>query len=123
MIVHTGSRKCGCPCSRRAARLEGPLITVTFRSSYHGDRESYYIRTDEIGPTTFYTHSREDNDDIEFSTTTFYTQGEMEEEKGGDFVPQSSVGGRRCVTFERGVGGSAAVDPESPLLTQHRAVR
>ena len=48
---------------------------------------------------------------------------EEEEEEGGDFVPQGSVGGRRSVTFERSVGGSAAVDPESPLLTQHRAVR
>ena len=57
----------------RFPKIEGPIISVCYRgSSYHGDRESYFIRTSDLGPTAFYTRAGEDDANSEF-TAAFYT--------------------------------------------------
>ena len=57
-----------CRCCQTSHKIEGPIISVSYRSSYQGDRESYYIKTDEPLPTTFYTRPGEDDASKEFTT-------------------------------------------------------
>lgn len=105
IIIPVGCSGCQCPCSRRSTKLEGPLITVSYRSSYYGDWESYYIKTDEMGPTTFYARPVEDNDNIEFTFAR-------------NVAPEGQINKPRNVTFksperERQVLGQQPVCPNS----------
>ena len=61
-----------CPCCRVSHKIKGPIISVSYRGSNQGDRESYYFKTSDLGPTTtFYTRPGEDDASKEFTTAFF----------------------------------------------------
>ena len=60
-----------CPCCRTSHKIEGPIISVSYRGSNQRERESYF---NELGSTSaFYTRRGEDDASKEFFTTFFTT--------------------------------------------------
>ena len=63
-----------CPCCRTTHKIRGPIITVSYRGSNRGGRESYFIKTNDLRPSSaFYTRRGEDDASKEFTTTFFTT--------------------------------------------------
>ena len=95
--VHIGVPMCRCPCCKRYPKIEGP-IRVSYRSSYHGNRESYCIRTNDQWPTTFYPRRGEDDASTEFTAAFFKSRTKGESGRLSP-VPESRKNNDQNVTF------------------------
>ena len=62
-----------CPCCRTSHKIEGPIISVSYRGSNQRERESYFIKTNELGSTSAFTTRRGEGDASKEFTTFFTT--------------------------------------------------
>lgn len=60
-----------CSCCKPSHKVEGPIISISYQSSYHRERESYFINNNQLGPRSLYSRSGEDDASTEFMTTFF----------------------------------------------------